>query len=124
MRSAPTEAAIRGVGGAEPGSAASPSLDIRPQSWIKRALPRTMFGRSLLLIVMPLVLVQMIAAWVFYTRHWETVSYRFSSDVAGDIGMVIEAMKAAPDPAALRRLFDTSAGLTDMSFALDPGATL
>ena len=35
---------------------------------------------------MPLVLVQIIATWVFYARHWETVSRRLSADVAGDIG--------------------------------------
>ncbi len=123
MRSAPTEIAPAGLA-AEALPASGGPIDIRPQSWIKRVLPRTMFGRSLLLIVMPLVLVQMIAAWVFYTRHWETVSYRFSSDVAGDIGMVIDAMKATPDAPALPRLLETSSGLTDMDFTVAPGADL
>ena len=59
-------------------------LELRPRNWLKRLLPRSMFGRSLLLIVIPLVLVQIIAAYVFYARHWEAVSYRLSADVAGD----------------------------------------
>jgi len=99
-------------------------FEIRPQNWVKRVLPRTMFGRSLLLIVMPLVLVQMIATWVFYARHWETVSYRFSSDVAGDIGMLIDGMKAAPPGPELTRLMETASILTDISYVLEPGATL
>src|SRR5947207_7152210 len=68
------------------------AFEIRQRGWVKRLLPQTTFGRSLLLIVMPLVLVQMIAAWIFYDRHWETVSYRLSADVAGDIAMVIDAI--------------------------------
>lgn len=98
-------------------------LEIRPRSWIKRLLPRTMFGRSLLLIVMPLVLVQIIATWVFYARHWETVSYRFSSDVAGDIGLMIDAMQYTSG-AERERLLATGSALTDMSFSLHRGATL
>jgi len=77
----------------DPPDFAPQALDIRQRNWIKRLLPQTMFGRSLLLIVMPLVLVQIIAVWVFYARHWETVSRRLSGDVAGDIGMLIEAMR-------------------------------
>jgi hypothetical protein len=41
------------------------AFDIRQRSWIKRLLPTTMFGRSLLLMVMPLALVQVIATWIF-----------------------------------------------------------
>ena len=79
--------------------------EIRPRGWIKRLLPRTMFGRSLLIIVMPLMLLQVIATWVFYDRHWTAISWRLSTGVAGDIGLMIEAIKltgsdAAADPAA------------------------
>src|ERR1041385_5529962 len=79
--------------------AAAEGFEIRQRGWAKRLLPQTTFGRSLLLIVIPLVLVQMIAAWIFYDRHWETVSYRLSADVAGDIAMVIDAVEpVASDP--------------------------
>ena len=96
-------------------------VDIRQRSWIKRLLPRTMFGRSLLLIVMPLVLVQLIATWVFYARHWETVSRRLSSDVAGDIGLVIEAMRSTADERRARRsCCETRPALTELDFAFEP----
>ena len=51
----------------EPGF--GPELDIQPRGLIKRLLPRTMFGRSLLIVVMPLVMLQAIATWIFYDRH-------------------------------------------------------
>jgi two-component system osmolarity sensor histidine kinase EnvZ len=59
---------------------------------IKRFLPRTLLGRSLLIIVSPLVLVQVIATWVFFDRHYDTTTKRLAEGVAGDIAMVIRMM--------------------------------
>src|SRR2546425_1827402 len=127
MRSSPSEAAAAAAGeplSGDPPADAPADLDIRQRSRIKRLLPQTMFGRSLLLIVMPLVLVQIIAIWVFYARHWETVSRRLSSDVAGDIGMVIEAMRFTDNELELARLLETASGLTGIGYSLAPGASL
>src|SRR5258708_21248001 len=134
MRSSPTEAAAADMAppvapqmaptSGEPPGFAPDALDIRQRSPLKRLLPQTMFGRSLLLIVMPLVLVQIIATWVFYARHWETVSRRLSSDVAGDIGMVIEAMRFADTELELTKLLENASGLTGIAFSIARGASL
>ncbi|HTT79065.1 MAG TPA: ATP-binding protein [Stellaceae bacterium] len=111
-----------------PGADAEPasgSLDIRQRGLLKRLLPQSMFGRSLLLIVMPLVLLQVISTWIFYNRHWEAVSYRFSSDVAGDIAMVIDGLRRAGSSATARqRLFERALPETELSFSFRPGAPL
>jgi two-component system, OmpR family, osmolarity sensor histidine kinase EnvZ len=107
-----------------PADPAPDSFEIRQRSWRKRLLPQSMFGRSLLLIVMPLVLVQIIAVWVFYARHWETVSRRLSLDVAGDIGLLIEAMKFADNELELTRLLENASALTNVDFVLERGAAL
>src|SRR6202040_142726 len=86
--------------------------------------PQTTFGRSLLLIVIPLVLVQMIAAWIFYDRHWETVSYRLSADVAGDIAMGVDAIKPARSAAGLGRLLRHASGMPELDFTFESGAVL
>jgi two-component system osmolarity sensor histidine kinase EnvZ len=99
-------------------------IEIRPEGWIKRVLPRTMFGRSLLIVVVPLILLQAIATWVFYDRHWAAVSWRLSAGVAGDIGLLIEAMKLADSPAATARLLENAAASTDLDFTLNRGDTL
>lgn len=124
VRSSPTEAS------AAPGdlplpSEAAENLDIRPRGWIKWLLPQTMFGRSLLLIVMPLVLVQITATWVFYARHWETVSRRLSSAVAGDVALVISMIgRAAASPDDAATMLKTTSAFVDLRFALKPGGTL
>ncbi|HLY47375.1 MAG TPA: ATP-binding protein [Stellaceae bacterium] len=109
--------------GEAPGEAPE-ALDIRQRGAVKRLLPQSMFGRSLLLIVMPLVLLQLIATWIFYDRHWEAVSYRFSSDVAGDVAMVIDAMELTGSAAAREQLFDRVMNLSELSFALRRDARL
>jgi two-component system, OmpR family, osmolarity sensor histidine kinase EnvZ len=99
-------------------------LEIRREGWIKRVLPRTMFGRSLLIVVVPLILLQAIAAWVFYDRHWAAVSWRLSAGVVGDIGLVIEAIKLADSPAKADRLLEAATLVTDLDFTLRPGEVL
>ena len=116
--------AARGIE-VEPGAVEpDDGLEIRREAWIKRLLPRTMFGRSLLIVVIPLILLQAIATWVFYDRHWAAVSWRLSAGVAGDIGLLIEAMKLADTPAETARLLESAAALTDLDFALNRGDML
>jgi two-component system osmolarity sensor histidine kinase EnvZ len=66
----------------------------------------------------------MIAAWIFYDRHWETVSYRLSADVAGDIAMVIDVVEpTASDPELSAQLRHAS-DMTELDFTLRSGALL
>jgi len=67
-------------------------------AWIKPFLPRSLFGRSLLIIVMPLILLQVVSTYVFYDNHWKTLSRRLSTAVAGDVGATIELIESESDP--------------------------
>jgi two-component system osmolarity sensor histidine kinase EnvZ len=71
---------------------------------LKRFLPRTLFGRALIIIVTPVVLVQVIAAVVFFERHLQTVTKRMARSVAGDIAYVVAGLKEFPEPASHERL--------------------
>jgi two-component system osmolarity sensor histidine kinase EnvZ len=103
---------------------AQTEFEIRPRRWIKRVLPRTMFGRSLLIVVIPLVLLQAIATWIFYDRHWAAVSWRLSTGVAGDIAVLIEAIQLARSDADIARLLDRASAVTDLDLALSRGESL
>jgi two-component system osmolarity sensor histidine kinase EnvZ len=114
-----------GVAAAEPAAEAEAEIwderDIRPRGWVKRVLPRTMFGRSLLIVVMPLILLQAIATWIFYDRHWAAISWRLSTGVAGDIALMIEAIDLAGSETATHRLLQHGGALTDLVFTLNRG---
>ncbi|MGQ0664682.1 MAG: ATP-binding protein [Pseudomonadota bacterium] len=91
---------------------------------LKRHLPQTLFGRALLIIVAPLILVQLVAAFIFYDRVWETVTRRLASAVAGDVAVVVHALGRYPDPGDRDWLFDTVSMTTGLKLALEEGAIL
>ncbi len=49
---------------------------------LRRMLPRSLLGRSLLIILVPLVLLQGVALQFFYGSHLDIVSRRLSGAVA------------------------------------------
>ena len=106
------------------GSEPDDEFEIRRDPWIKRVLPRTMFGRSLLIVVMPLILLQAIATWVFCDRHWAAVSWRLSAAVAGDIGLLIDALKLANSPAETAQLLERAKAQTDLGIAIGRSKSL
>jgi two-component system osmolarity sensor histidine kinase EnvZ len=81
---------------------------------LKRILPKGLLGRSLLIIVTPLVLVQVISTWVFYDRHWDNITRRLASALVGDVATVIHHLGAFPEPeqkAWIFRVAHTNMGL-------------
>lgn len=91
---------------------------------INRVLPRTLLGRSLLIIVTPLILLQVIATWVFYDSHWETVTRRLAQSVAGDIAAVIDWMAFAGGPENYAPIFASAKDTMDLRLAFDAGDIL
>jgi two-component system osmolarity sensor histidine kinase EnvZ len=92
--------------------------------WPRYLLPRGLMGRSLLILVTPLLLVQLVAAYVFFGTHWDLVTRRMSSSLAGDIGTVIELMRQAPTRAAREQVFALAAQEMELTCTLHPGDIL
>ncbi|MFD1625735.1 ATP-binding protein [Azospirillum griseum] len=91
---------------------------------LKRFLPRTLFGRSLLIIVTPVILAQGVATWIFYDRHWDTVTNRLAFAVAGDIATVIAQLEHDPSDENRNWVLAVTARTTDLIVALEPNQTL
>jgi len=70
-------------------------------------MPKGLYTRSLLIVIIPIVLLQTVVAYVFMERHWELVTRRLSSAVARDISALVDISRAFPgevDQATLRRI--------------------
>ena len=52
---------------------------------IKRLLPSNLFGRALLILVLPMVLSQLLIAHIFYDRHWSSVERNMATSAASDL---------------------------------------
>jgi two-component system osmolarity sensor histidine kinase EnvZ len=92
--------------------------------WFKRVLPRSLFGRSLIIIILPLVLAQLLATWIFYDRHWDTVERRLATGVAADIGLTIDALRYADNPGEREALLARATDTTELYYVFRPGEQL
>ncbi len=91
---------------------------------IKRLLPRSLLGRTLLIIVTPLVLLQVVSAFVFFEDHWDKVSLRLARGLAGDIASLIDIMDENPGPQNRKWIFDLAARNMGIVAAMKEGATV
>ncbi|MDF1794409.1 MAG: ATP-binding protein [Thalassobaculaceae bacterium] len=80
----------------------------RAKKRLKRFLPKTLFGRALLIIVTPLVLMQAISAYVFYERHWEIMTRRLVHSLAGDIAFLVEELRPPITEEAVEEMSERS----------------
>ncbi len=65
----------------------------RVKNAIKRVLPGTLFGRSLLILVTPIFLVQIITTFIFFDRHWQKTFDRMAYSIAGEISYLSEQIE-------------------------------
>lgn len=63
----------------------------------KRLMPKTLFARSLLMILLPLILVQAVTTYVFIDRHWTWVTQHLGKRLAGQIATTVEAFEHNDD---------------------------
>lgn len=62
---------------------------IDPSILLKDWTPRGLFGRSLIIVVAPMLLLQVVATFVFLDRHWEKVTRGLAYMAANDMALVM-----------------------------------
>jgi two-component system osmolarity sensor histidine kinase EnvZ len=75
--------------------------------WVASLMPKGLYARSLLIVILPMVILQSVIAYFFMERHWQTVTFRLSAGVVRDIGAVIDLYNLLPAQGArsdLRRI--------------------
>ena len=91
-----------------PCDAAANRRACRRHGWLgnafKSMMPKGLYARSLLIIIVPMVLLQSVVAFVFMERHWNTVTRRLSAAVVRDIAALIDVYRIYPqDPTRAAR---------------------
>jgi two-component system osmolarity sensor histidine kinase EnvZ len=80
----------------------------------KNWMPKGLYARALLIMIVPMVVLQSVVAFVFLERHWNTVTRRLSGAVVQDIAALIDVYKEYPqdkDRARIRRIAQQRLGL-------------
>jgi len=86
----------------------------------KSLMPKSLFGRALLILVLPTVLIQIVTAYVFFDRHWDNVTRHMSNTLAGEMAFFVRRLEAL-EPKQQRELaldFSATTGI-DVVFDYD-----
>lgn len=81
---------------------------------LKRYLPKSLFGRALLIIMLPIGVMQIAVAYFFFNAHWDRVTANLSDSVAADIAVATTLFKQDP----------TVSRAEDLNNLLSPGMQL
>jgi two-component system osmolarity sensor histidine kinase EnvZ len=66
------------------------------ERWLRRRLPRRLFPRSILIIVLPMVVLQSVVTFVFLNRHWANMTERLSAATAQEIAAIVNLAETLP----------------------------
>jgi two-component system osmolarity sensor histidine kinase EnvZ len=89
---------------AQSGRARAAPMTWRPFQMMKRLMPRGLYGRSLIIIVAPMVLLQFVVTYVFLERHWQLVTQRLSAKTVAEIALILSEFEESPTPQQASRI--------------------
>ena len=61
--------------------------------WIKHALPRGLYGRAALILILPIVALQLVVSVVFLQRHFEDVTSLMTRALALDLALIADRLE-------------------------------
>jgi two-component system osmolarity sensor histidine kinase EnvZ len=79
----------------------------RVSRWLNSVLPKGLYARALIIMIVPMVILQSVIAYIFLERHWNSVTVKLSAGVVSDIAALTDIYKTFPqdaDHAQIKRI--------------------
>ncbi|PCJ02856.1 MAG: two-component sensor histidine kinase [Alphaproteobacteria bacterium] len=92
--------------------------------WIKRFVPRTLFGRSLLILILPILIIQAISMFIFFDRHWVKMTSRLAFAVAGEISILSSYIDLSDNDEMVQKIMSLSEQHLEFLITFDRGEIL
>ncbi len=86
----------------------------RSSRWLNSVMPKGLYARALLIMIMPMVILQSVLAFVFLERQWNEVTQRLSAGVVHDVAALIDVYRGYPqdaERAQIKRIAQQRLGL-------------
>lgn len=96
----------------------------RPFRHLKRWMPRGLFGRSLIIIITPVVILQGIVTYIFFERHYDIMLARMGRGAAADVVFLTNLAETHPAGPERNRLLDMAAHNLGFRISQAPGVKL
>lgn len=93
------------------------------KNFFKGILPRTLFGRSLLILVTPIFLVQIITTFIFFDRHWQKMGDRMAYAIAVEVSSLVHQMDRDDSSASFEKAA-RNAYIFSFNLKYEPGEKL
>jgi two-component system osmolarity sensor histidine kinase EnvZ len=102
----------------------APAARRKPARRLRDFLPRRLFLRSLLIVVVPMVLLQAVVAYMFLADHEARTTGNLTRGVVDQMALVVQLVGGESDAAARHELAGEASGALGMSVAYLPGEGL
>lgn len=76
---------------------------------LKDILPQSLFGRSLMILILPVLIIQIFTTYQFFERHWDKITERLAGALAGEIAIIVDRYEADPDSESVQYIRDIAA---------------
>ena len=86
---------------------------------LKKYLPKSLFGRALLILLLPILLLQGLAAGLFVQRHYDAITEQMAGSVGRELNFVIDRVEEADSMEAARLAVDDMALQFGFEMGLD-----
>lgn len=92
---------------------------------VKDYLPQTLLGRSILIVIIPVLILQIATVYLFFDRHWSRMTSRLAFAVAGEVAVITQSIEESPDPdTTIKSIQSYAARSLDMIVNFTPGSRL
>ncbi|MGB3243638.1 MAG: ATP-binding protein [Sulfitobacter sp.] len=83
--------------------------------WLKHYMPRGIYGRAALILLLPVVVLQLVVTVIFAQRHFEGVTTQMSSTVLRELAQVMQVVESAPSRASVSDAVNSTLGPLEIS---------
>lgn len=73
-------------------------------TWLKRRMPRGLYGRAALILLLPIITIQLLVGTAFIQRFFDDVARQMTVNTARPLAALVRAVDDAPDAAAAARV--------------------
>ncbi|MEE9328932.1 MAG: ATP-binding protein [Parvularculaceae bacterium] len=93
-------------------------------SLLRKIAPKSLYGRTILIVVLPIFLMQTVITYIFFNRHWEEVTGNLSEGVANEIATTLQLWETAAGPLTQEMVENLARERLDIVIRFEPGGVI
>ena len=91
---------------------------------LRKFFPKTLFGRMLSIILVPMIIVQVITVFIFYERDWDTITRHMAANLASEIAFLMDGLGTEPNVKQITPVIAKGWQFFNFPISFEPAASL